>query len=175
MMCTRARLATTLGDFARDSVDAFDRATDRDRRRRRPSPSLARRSRVVRARAAREPDRRARREETRPIDRDHRSRRERRETDTREKKRAVVQLIRELGLGRRSRCVSARRPESNRIESNRTNENRHVARVRVSRDACRARVVDFIARVVRGRPRDGPTTRDDDARRLERVVPEWRA
>ena len=126
-MCTRARLATTLGDFARDSVDAFDRATDRDRRRRRPSPSLARRSRVVRARDAREPDRRARREETRPIDRDHRSRRERRETDSREKTRAVVHLFRELGLGRRSRGVSARRPvriEPNRIEPNRIEPNR---------------------------------------------------
>ena len=162
MMCTRARLATTLGDFARDSVDAFDRATDRDRRRRRPSPSLARRSRVVRARDAREPDRRARREETRPIDRDHRSRRERRETDSREKTRAVVHLFRELGLGRRSRSVSARRPvriESNRIEPNRTTivmsralASRATRLARAASASSRASVEDVLARS-RGRAR----------------------
>ena len=108
-----------------------------------PRSTLARRSRARRARTR---SARATRRDATDRSRPSVATRETRDGLARKNARGRPSLSRartRASVARRQ-CVTSR---SNRIESNRTepNENRHVARVGVSRDACRARVVDFIA------------------------------
>ena len=179
MMRTRAPRGDARRRRDRRSL-AFDRSTDRERRRRRSPPSVARRSTFwarSRARRARTPigARDAKAERARSVSGRDEIRLARLATrGPAPERRAFVSLHRRRRLGRRSRGVSRVSVPSDRIGIE-SNETKIVMSrpSRVSRDACRARVVDFIARVEARTSSRWPDDAATTTREVERVVPRW--